>query len=61
MDPNVYYRYTVHMGDDNKNKKLRRCKKELQLSIKCRFNGCDKAYASKHACRLHYRLKHELN
>eukprot|EP00121_Abeoforma_whisleri_P014632 Awhi_evm1s13494 len=47
--------------DSIKGKKSRRCRNELKRTVVCEFPGCNRLYASKHACRLHYRLKHVAN
>lgn len=44
--------------EDGQLKKNRRSRKDLNRDIICDFPGCNRAYASKHAARLHFRLKH---
>eukprot|EP00122_Pirum_gemmata_P000120 Pgem_evm1s101 len=41
-----------------KTRKIRRCKKDMELKVQCDFPGCDKVYGSKQGARLHQKIKH---
>eukprot|EP00121_Abeoforma_whisleri_P016372 Awhi_evm1s15029 len=49
----------THTNDHPEIKPPRKRRSHLVKNVVCKFPDCGKTYASKHASRLHYRLKHE--